>query len=467
MTIVFSWVLISCETLIEIEPKSSISDLTFWQNDEDYSTYINGIYSRYRSHLDYMGFGEDRSEMWKQGINARFTPFQKQIINAGNSVDWTGYYSTIGHINLLLFKMGSHDFAKKETEDKIRSEAHALRAAIYFYIARIWGDVPLVLEPVISKNVELIPRTNVNEIFNQINLDIEKALSFSNDGILNKYKWTKPAILALKADVLMWSATVLGGGVSDFNEAIEAIESIESYDFSLLSNYGEIFDNKRNDEIIFSCYLNRSEYVSGQYNMGFVRDESASNADNYNELPHSLHGQQAYALDTMAISLFSKYPDDKRISRTYIPQLVNGEVLFYWPNKFIGNVYPDTRYADSDIILYRFSDILLLKAEAYAALGQLENSKLYLNKVRSRAGLPEFNAMDKNLLQKEILDERGRELFHEMKRWYDLRRAHALGIIDVYQYIPNLIGKTTPLYWPVNSNVLIKNDQLVQTEGYN
>src|SRR5690606_35853382 len=110
--------------------------------------------------------------------------------------------------------------------------------------------------------------------------------------------------------------------------------------------------------------------------------------------------------------------------------------------------------------------LFLLKAEAFAALGQIDDALLYLNKVRSRANIPAFTAIEKSVVQKEILDERGRELFHEIKRWYDLRRAHALGVVDLYEYLPNLRGKTTPLYWAVNVNMMARNEKLVQTEGY-
>jgi len=69
-------------------------------------------------------------------------------------------------------------------------------------------------------------------------------------------------------------------------------------------------------------------------------------------------------------------------------------------------------------------------------------------------------------VEKEILNERGRELFFENKRWYDLVRFHKEGVIDVYTIVPNLVGKTTPLFWPLNSTVLANNGKLLQTSGY-
>lgn len=457
----------SCDALLDISPKSSITGQVFWQNEGDFYPYMTGIYNRYRSHIDYMGFAEDRTEMWKQGYNARFTPFWAHNIIPGNTVEWTGYYGTIGHVNLLLSRIEPFQFSSPTMKNRIKAESYAMRAAMYFYIARVYGDVPLVLDPVENETEPLYSRASVSQVFQQINSDIEQALSlFPENGYSNKFRWTKPAVYALLADVKMWTASVMGGGAADYNAAIGAIIEVENSGVSLLSEYGDIFDQSRNNEIIMSFYLDRSEYSSADYNNALLRFDTSQGADNAAELPMALAGQQAYTLSARALELFAAHPNDSRIPRTYIPEIYNGIIANYWPNKFIGTQYTDTRIADSDIILYRLSDLLLLKAEAFAALGQSENALLNLNKVRERAGIPNFTETDQNILLKEILDERGRELFHEIKRWYDLRRAHAIGVVDLYQFIPNLSGLNTPLYWPIHLNMIARNELLVQTDGY-
>lgn len=466
--IIISLVTFSCEDLLDTTIRSSITGQNFWQNENDFTPYLMGIYNRFRSNMDYMGFNEDRSEMWKQGYNARVTPYWSQNITAANTVDWTTYYGTIGHCNLLLEKIEPWTFSNPATKNRIMAETYALRAAIYFYIAKIWGDVPLVLKAVVDENEPLYERTPVADVFKQINSDIEKSLSlFPEEGFVDKYRFSKPAVNALKADVKMWSGKVLGGAAADFNAAINAISEVEKSGVSLLTtSYGTIFDNRKNNEIIFSLYLNRAEYTSDQYNYAFLRFDTSGGADNAADLPLALAGQQGYCLSTQAIALIQKYSGDKRISRTCVPEIMQGVIKNYWPNKFIGTKYSDDRIADSDIIIYRLSDLLLLKAEAYAALGQIDNALTNLNKVRARAGIPNYTETTKALVEKEILDERGRELFHELKRWWDLVRAHKSGVVDIYQYIPNLKGKTTPIYWAIHTNVLAKNSKLVQTLGY-
>jgi hypothetical protein len=112
--------------------------------------------------------------------------------------------------------------------------------------------------------------------------------------------------------------------------------------------------------------------------------------------------------------------------------------------------------------------IYLMQAEAYAGLDNTTKAIEYLNKIRQRAGTGDYaGATDKSTVELEILNERGREFFFENKRWYDLVRFHSAGTINVYNYVPNLKGKTTPLFWPVAAKVLATNPLIEQTDGYN
>jgi len=108
-----------------------------------------------------------------------------------------------------------------------------------------------------------------------------------------------------------------------------------------------------------------------------------------------------------------------------------------------------------------------MKAEAYAGLNNTAQAIDYLNRVRAGAGTGNYTgASTRAAVEREILDERGRELFFENKRWFDLVRFHKGGTINVYTYVPNLAGKTTPLFWPLNTTVLANNSRITQTEGY-
>lgn len=108
-----------------------------------------------------------------------------------------------------------------------------------------------------------------------------------------------------------------------------------------------------------------------------------------------------------------------------------------------------------------------MQAEAYAGLDNTTKAIEYLDLVRLRAGTGNYGgATGKSTVEREILNERGREFFFENKRWYDLVRFHHGGTINVYADVPNLAGKTTPLFWPVAAKVLATNPNVAQTDGY-
>ncbi|MDP4272475.1 MAG: RagB/SusD family nutrient uptake outer membrane protein, partial [Bacteroidota bacterium] len=106
-------------------------------------------------------------------------------------------------------------------------------------------------------------------------------------------------------------------------------------------------------------------------------------------------------------------------------------------------------------------------AEALAALNLPDEAVIELNKVRNRAAIGDYKgAKDKQSVEKEIFNERFRELWFELKRWPDIVRFHYGGTIDAYKIVPNLTGKTIPLFFPIPAKEINVNSNLKQTEGY-
>lgn len=463
----------SCN-LLDVNPVSTITSESFWNNAGDAKANLTGIYNRVRKMSNTSYYGEDRGDAFKPGEIGPVTSAWSQELTESNGPSYRDAYNIIHHINLLFTKIDGLNFNNEADKNRIKAEAYFLQAYTYFFMVRIWGDVPIVTEPVLSDKVEPKARASKAEVIGHILTSLQTAIDlFPEDGYINKNFASKPAAYALKADVLMWKAKVLKGGEADFREAIKAIDLVGASGVSLLLDYASIFDNakKKNNEIIFSFYFER--YETGNLYMGTnttSRTDNLTMAVNLGDAATSPNqSRHVYAPSDKVREIYLKNEGDKRY-KTAMIDLVDkdGALILTQTNKFRGKVYTDDRFFDDDLIVYRWADLLLLRAEANAALNEVPKALIDLNEVRNRAGLADYNGLkDKVTVEKELCDERLRELFVEQKRWFDLVRFHFGGAIDIYKEVPNLNDKKDyPLYFPINYNDMVLNDKLVQTDGY-
>ncbi|NLU92408.1 RagB/SusD family nutrient uptake outer membrane protein [Chitinophaga sp. Ak27] len=471
----------SCDKLLEVKPQSQITDQVFFRNEGDFEPNVVGIYTVMRSIANNVTYGTERSEELISATNSRFTVAWSQTLSpSSGAVNYSEWYRGIGHCNLLLEKIQGFAFAANPNlKKKIVGETLALRAYFYFHLLRVFGSVPIVLEAITDENVILHKRASASEVMAQVLSDLDAATAqftamtdFSKTNYPSKYRFAYGSVMAMKADALLWKASVAGGGPADLQAAVAAITEAESTGVSLQPDFAKVTGVRAaaNNEVLMAAYYNKDETPGGNYAKNALpfKDvlEGAINKEQIPYVKNSTNGQGAYQISPLSKSLFTN-PADKRIPYTWIADMYASGPKISWITKYPGTVYADDRYADNDLIIYRLADLYLLKAEAYAALEDVNNSKKYLDNVKLRAGVDVYAGdMTKTALEKEILNERGRELFFENKRWFDLVRFHKAGIIDVYNYVPNLKGKTTPLFWPVNTTVLANNPEMTQTDGY-
>jgi len=470
-----------CKKILEVTPQSSITEETYFKNEGDFEPYVTGIYTFIRTFQNNFTYGMERGEELISASNSRFTVAWTHTLSpSSGAVNYDAWYRAIGNCNLLLERIKDFPFTiNPDSKNRIMAETYALRAYFYFNLTRIIKDAPLMLSAVVDENVELLPRSPAVQVAAQIVSDLDSASllfktnpSFSPASYPSKYRFAYGSVNAMKADVKMWSGKVLGGGAADFNAAIAAINEVESSGVSLNADFKNVVGLRApaNPEIILSAYFNRDE-TSNNYvvnSLPFLAViTGALNLDSLPWAATAANGQGAFQISTRSRALFNAFPNDKRIPYTWVTERQPSGPKIAWITKYPGTKYPEDRVPDNDLIMYRLADIFLLKAEAYAGLNNTVEAVKYIDKVRVRTGNgPYTGPTDKASVEKEILDERGRELYFENKRWFDLVRFHFGGTINVYTFVPNLVGKKTPLFWPINTTVLANNKLIVQTEGY-
>lgn len=463
--------LASCKKMLDIETVSSIDSGTYWKAEGDVEGYMTGIYDDLRDLMNNSFHFEDRGDVFIPGQEGPASTAWEQNLNDQNAPNWLAHYNLIFHCNLLLKHTPGIAFVQESKKNRLMAEALTVRAYAYFLLTRSWNNVPLVLQAIESDNYEMPARNTPAEVMTQILKDLDQAIGlYPEDGFVNKNRVSKPFANSVKADALLWKFKVQSGSPADLEAALTAVNQPLA-NTALVDSFALIFSttNKLNSEIVLGMRFMRDEKSDHYGSRMKPRDIFVKNALNRADLPFSVNGARSvYQPSPKIVALFSENANDKRRNASIIRQLdSSGNTVAIFDNKFRGTLFED-RYYDNDLIIYRHGGLLLTKAEILAALNRSSEAITELNKVRKRANIGDYTGSNAQAtVEKEILKERFRELYFEFYRWHDLLRAHFYGTINIYQEVPNLVGKSVPLYFPIPRAQRDINDKLTQTEGYN
>ena len=464
----------SCN-LLDVDTVSSITGDGYWNTKGDVESYLIGIYTKLRDTSNSTLHFEDRGDAFTTGLEGGPSNLWAQNLTSQNGYGWSSYYSVIQHCNMLLKYTPGISFGVESDKNRLLAEAYCIRGYMYFCVARIWGDAPIELEPTESSNKPKLAREPAEQVLERALSDVNAAINlFPEESYTNgKGRASKPACYALKADILLWKAKVLNGSEQDLKDVITYAD-LASKGLSFEDNFADIYGTKYGKEVIWTIHFEIYE-KEAQYSQSLKpRDVFVEKAVNKDEIPYAKGGARStYAPSSFLIDLFYANPTDIRTKESFIiAKDAGGNEIGIFDNKMKGTKTEGDRTYDSDIIIYRLAEMYLFKAEAYAALNQTPQAIIELNKVRDRVKIGIYNgSTDKKVVEKEILNERARELYLERKRWPDLLRFHFGGTIDVYQEVPNLKKKAIdniiiPLYLAIPLSDMNINPNLKQTQGY-
>ncbi len=356
------------------------------------------------------------------------------------------------------------------------AQAYTMRAFVYFVLARSWGGVPIRTEPTESYDPMTIQvaRSSVQDVFKLVKDDLEKAITlYPNNNIdAGRTGWNKPAANALKGDVYLWTGKVLNGGTADFTTALSALTAAQTSTAQLLPNYSDIFNytNKTNAEVMMAVRFQLNDIASSNYwaNMyvSTLSNVPAATTAFVGALGVGNTGNNIMQITQAVRDQFTT--DDQRRAGTFFEIYDNAsKYVTSISTKGAGVVNGGVRSFFTDVILYRYADVLLMKAEAKNALGQDPSTEI--NLVRQRAYGANYSnhiflngSKDQNDVA--ILKERLLELATEGKRWWDLVRFG-----QAFKLVPSLQGKesqTHLLLFPVGQTIRSLEPLVTETPGW-
>lgn len=465
-------ILAGCKRILDVDTVSSIDSSSYWKAEGDVEGYMTGIYDDLRELMNSSYHFEDRSDVFIPGIEGSATTAWEQNLNDQNAPNWLGHYNLIYHCNLLLKYTPGITFVQEAKKNRLMAEALSVRAYAYFLLTKSYNNVPIVLDAIENDSYEMPSRSTPEEVMTQIVKDLDAAIAlYPEDGFVNKNRVSKPFANAVKADALLWKFKVQDGTNADLEAALAAVNHPLTQTV-LLDSFAQVFStgSKLNGEIVTALRFMRDEKSDHYGSRMKPRDLFVNLAVNRADVPFSINGARSvYQPSPKIEAAFNENATDKRRIASIIRAVnANGGLIGIYDNKFRGTAFPDDRFYDNDIILYRHGGLLLTKAEILAALNRPTEAVTELNKVRKRANIGDYTgATTQAVVEREVLKERFRELYFEFTRWHDLLRAHFHGTINIYQEVPNLVGKSVPLFFPIPRAQIDINSNLQQTDGYN
>lgn len=476
----------SCDDFLNTVPNDAPTRDVFWSTEADVAAGVNGMYWLFRDVImsgegeRVLTYGDQPTGLWNNLSAIAQNPSQGNFqwaFNDANLTDWSQYYKTLNVANIVINTVPNiswEEFGENQKEAVAEKniyvgEALFVRAYVYFFMVRLWGEVPYITNSVsdASEAIRDIPMETEEVILNNCLNDLKIAydyLSWDDTHGARASKADRGAVQALRAHILMWknrkNKTVIDP--QNYRDAIAAIDDIEQsdkYELVNMDNYLTIWNNGgKSSETIFEFPYSRGNGEKFSSNSIFSRLLGYP-------LNRNSENGSTYKYESSFLNIINKYTEngDRRRSDCWERW---GEETFQYTMKYSSITYLDVEKInweiDNTFVLFRLSDMYLLKSEAYNELQEYDLARTYLRKIHERAGITEEvtnNIADKDL-SNEICEERVRELYLEGHNLYDWVRTGQYAGRNGYT-----AGRYTQdgYLWPICSTLIIDNRYARQT----
>ncbi|MDA0783690.1 MAG: RagB/SusD family nutrient uptake outer membrane protein [Bacteroidetes bacterium] len=440
----------SCKKFLDVDPAYTQDADNFFNTPVDYQRALTGAYDLMQGSFMSVWIGEIASDNTIAGGESvtdtkglhELDDMSHGAVNQElrNVFRWN--YAGITRVNFIMENKNKIDFPGKEG---ILAQASFLRAFYYFELVKFFGDVPLVVNKRLGADeVTTLDRAPKSDVYKQIELDLNYAISKLDWTVAEKGRISKGAALAMLGKVQLYQ--------DKFDEAAVTFQTlIDQNMYSLIPNYNQLFTvaNEGHQETIFDVEYTGAEgggygcliCLEGNAGPGFqgIRQYKGpiyGDGNSYNLPTKNLYDafdagdirRDATILDIDAFIAKQAKPQDITYARGA------GGHTGYYNNKYIKKE-AEIGLPDNDLTspvnykVIRYADVLLMAAEANARKSSPDYSKAktYLNLVRKRVNLSDITTSGQNLVS-DIWNERRLELACEGYRYFDLVRTKQAAI---------------------------------------
>ncbi|MDM8176643.1 RagB/SusD family nutrient uptake outer membrane protein [Olivibacter sp. 47] len=498
------------DDFLDRKPLDSISDADVWKDPALVQSYVNELYvDVWDPFIDswkvmHTAITDEGMYLRDKGtdvvLKGTFTPENMGTLTQFGR--WEPYYKAIRNCNLLFENMDRVPFTDEAMKNRLLGETYFLRAYFYLNLVSHFGGVSLITKSfgLDSGEEMFVERSSFEDCVEQIVADCDQAIALLPEsyGADHKGRATKFSAMAAKSRILLYAASDLYNKAANSNALVGYVDGNRqerwqrAYEAakdlldnpgphrlyqptdSATENYGRVFLDNHNPEIIFAILHNKElkgtsvdlwNGPNGYHNWGgnlpienFVsgyqkRDGSPFDWNNpedaanpyvgrdprfyasilYNGAKWRQRPTDAAALDPDNViqtgrkevynASTNKIEEVWGVDTRYSPiENWNASITGYYTRKFLDiNVDGQFFRGEQPWIIFRYAEILLNYAEAALALGRESEAREAINTVRTRAGMPTSTVSGQALVDLYRY-ERKYELAFEGHRYFDMRR---------------------------------------------
>lgn len=471
-------VVFACEDYLDVQQLTSITSGNYYATPEEAETSLVGVY-------------DGLQKIWNDGVAlpVAATVMSDETFGGTGAADgdgyplmdefdlsrspgdvnifggnWAAYYKAIFRANTLIMNLDKVEWGLQEAKKPIiESEARFLRAYFYFDMVRMFGHIPLIIEP----TTENVPQAEPDDVYKLITEDLLFAIEngrstpYTNIARTEHGHANKWAAEALLARVFLYYTGYYGKtdlvGMVTKAQALEHVEDlIANGGFSLVPEYSDLWPAaatyeaaQRGDSIANNTYAGETNpEVIFAIKYTYTSDWNGNADGNHWMVMNGLRGAawgplgygNGWGACTVVPSFYSNWDndDDRKVASVmaiaeegigYTAANIKDvkEYTGYFTKKYTPTANQAGESIAQDVLggvsfmisqfqdyfSIRYADVLLMAAELGSA-----SALDYVNQVRTRAGVEPVEIVTKDV----IFEERRLELAFEGHRYWDLLR---------------------------------------------
>lgn len=426
----FTLLSIGC-TKLEDKSYSLIISENFEPTPEDLSSLLGTAYGKWReclyswdNYIRIMELTSDESVIparpngWVDGGKYRILHEHKWSTDDAHVENvWSLFYAGINNCNRIIFQIESGSIPVTEDKEAVIAELKILRASYYYMLCDIYGNIPVITQYDVPDG--FVPEQSTRkEVFDFIIKEINdsmSSLSDQNGGIMygRFNQWGAWALLAK-----MYINAEVYTGTPHWNECIEACNKIiESGNFDLDASQRDVFavNNESAKEMIFTIPFDNKYINDFNTTSIFIQSLQPANQATYKltEAPYGgicaipqfistfdtedarykdnwIKGDQYSAEGQLLICTMGAYSGKPLSYVNEVPSIAESEEVHGFRLGKFEIEMGSRKQQSNDWPLFRYADILMMKAESLLRSGQADDAAKLVTQVRARNFKDEF-----------------------------------------------------------------------------